>query len=940
MAKSRYIDAVLRFRDEMTGKMDVAIKKMTDSQKRFNTAGNNMVKTGKKITNAGSTLTKGLTTPILAIGTASVKTAAEFEAGMSNVQAIAGASADEMEQLRDKAIEMGAKTKFSAKESADAFSYMATAGWDTADMLDGIEGIMYLAGATGEDLAQTSDIVTDALTAFGLEASDTNRFVDVLAQTANATNTDVSKMGETFTYVAPVAGALGYSIEDTSVAIGLMANQGIKASQAGTALRSLLTNLSKPTKQMKGAMEDLGISLTDSEGNMKSLNEIMSDLRGSFAGLSEAEKANYAATIAGKTGMSGLLAIVNSTDEDFDSVTKSINNCTGAAKEMYDVATDNLAGRLTTLKATIESIAISIGDRLSPYIEKAMEFIQGLADKFNSLSDEQLEVIIKIAGVVAAIGPVLLVVGKATTSIGKLLKSGKSIVKGIKTVRNAFDSVTGVIGILNPKFLLLIGIVALVATVAFLIYKNWDKIKPLFEKVGEAFKKLGEGFKDIGERIKSDWNDIKQWWEDSCGKFKEKCGAAKEAWNKLKDGFKAIGELIKSDWNNLKESWQGFCDKIENKCDDIKNKWEDFKDKAITVFRMIKDAIKAWADGVRDKFNEFKGHIELIKSYIESFVISVVDKFNEFKDAAIEKINAIKDKFTEWKEHCKEQFDSFKEKVIEVYEGIKDFVGNAIDKVEEFKKGIEEKFDNVKEKIKSWYENVKAKFESFKNAINAVVNKVKDFAEKVIGKFNTVKTTIGNIISSIKSKIDTIKATLNGVINFVKNTFTTAWRSAWHGVKKIFTGIFANLSSALKAPLNAVIGLINGAIGKINSISFTVPDWVPGLGGKTFGASLRTIPYLYKGTNYFEGGTAVIHDRGAEIVDLPRGTRVIPHDKSLNEAYKMGVSSKHGGSSTKSITIAKLADTIVVREEADIDKIAEKLAKKLEETDNDYNDVA
>lgn len=326
MAKSRYIDAVLRFKDEMTGKMDVAVKKLSDSEKRYKSVGNSYVRTGKSITKTGTSLTKNLTAPIAGIAVASVKTAAEFEAGMSNVKAIAGATGDEMEKLKDKAIEMGAKTKFSAKDSADAFSYMATAGWGTTDMLNGIEGIMYLAGATGEDLAQTSDIVTDSLTAFGLKASDTNRFVDVLAQTANATNTDVSKMGETFTYVAPVAGALGFSIEDASVAIGLMANQGIKASNAGTALRSLLTNLSKPTKQMKGAMEELGISLTDSEGNMKSLDEVMRDLRGGFAGLSEAEKANYAATIAGKTGMSGLLAIVNSSDEDFDSVTKSINN--------------------------------------------------------------------------------------------------------------------------------------------------------------------------------------------------------------------------------------------------------------------------------------------------------------------------------------------------------------------------------------------------------------------------------------------------------------------------------------------------------------------------------------------------------------------------------------------------------------------------------------
>lgn len=940
MAKSRFIDVTLRFRDQITGKMDVAIDKMTASQKRLNQVGNSFVKTGKSITNVGSTLTKGVTTPIVAIGTASVKTAAEFESGMSNVQAIAGASAEEMEQLRDKAIEMGAKTKYSAKESADAFSYMATAGWDTTEMLNGIEGIMYLAGATGEDLAQTSDIVTDSLTAFGLTASDTTHFVDVLAETANATNTDVDKMGETFKYVAPVAGALGYSIEDTSVAIGLMANQGIKASQAGTALRSLLTNLSKPTDAMQGAMDKLGISLTDSAGNMKSLDEVMNDLRQGFSGLSEAEKANYAASIAGKTGMSGLLAIVNATDEDFDSATQSINNCTGAAKEMYDVATDNLEGRLTILKSTLESIAISIGDRLSPYIEKATAFIQKLADKFNSLSDEQLDFIIKMAGVAAAIGPVLLVIGKTTASIGKLLKNGKKIVKGIKAVRNSFDTVTSVIGILNPKLLLVIGIVAAVAAVAFVIYKNWDKIKPLFEKVGEAFKKLGDGFKQIGERIKSDWNDIKEWWEGFCEKFRAKCDAIKEKWNNLKDGFKQVGELIKSDWNNLKESFQGVIDKVKNKCDELKMKWEEFKTKTAHIFTLIKDSIKAWADGVKDKFENFIKHILRIKVEIAIFVTNVILKFREFKDGLTEKINAIKDKVTEWKEHCKEQFDSFKEKVTNLYENVEEFVENAIGKVEEFKEGIKEKFDNVKDKIKAWLDNVKGRFNEFKNTINGVVNKVKDFSEKIIGKFNTIKTTIGNIIGSIRTKIDTIKATLSHVIKFITGSFTTAWRSAWQGVKNIFSGIFSTLSSTLKAPLNAVIGLINSAIGKINSISFTVPDWVPGLGGKTFGASLKTIPYLYKGTDYFEGGTAVIHDKGAEIVDLPRGTRVIPHDKSINEAYKMGQSSKGGGTVNKNITVAKLADTIIVREEADIDKIAERLAKKLEETDNDYDDVA
>ena len=721
---NKIIDATLRFRDQFTGKMDVAIKKIETQEKSLKKLGGKMVKTGKQMTSAGKTMSAGITAPVLAIGTASLKTAMDFEYGMDKVKSISNATGTEMDLLTAKAKEMGAKTKFSATESADAFSYMAMAGWKTKDMLNGIEGIMYLAGATGEDLASTSDIVTDALTAFNLKASDTNRFVDVLAKTANDSNTSVSLMGETFKYVAPVAGALGYNIEDTATAIGIMANSGIKASNAGTALRSLLTNLSKPTDSMKKAMDNLGISLTDNEGNMKSFSEVMGDLRNGFSTLSEAEKAQYAATIAGKTGMSGLLAIVNASEEDFNSLAGSIYNAEGAAKKMYDTANDNLTGKMTVLKSTVESISISIGERLTPYIGKLTEFVQGLADKFNSLSDEQLDTIIKFAGIAAAIGPVLIVVGKATTGFGKLLKSTKSIVKGIKAVRSAFSSVSSFIGVLNPKLLLVVAIVGAIAAVAYVVYKNWDKIKPFFVNLGE--------------------------------KITEVVGKVSARFSKLKEGG--------------------------------------------------------------------------------------------------------------------------------------------------------------------------AKF----------VNKMNGYVSMFITKFVNAKTYLGAVILNIKDYFNGIKTALGGVISFVTGVFTGNWSKAWQGIKDIFKGIFGSIASVVKAPLNAVIGLINGAIGAVNKLSFTVPEWVPGLGGKTFGASLPKIPYFYKGTNFFAGGPAVIHDKGAEIVDLPRGTRVIPHDKSLNEAYKMGKNSGKG----KSVTIAKLADTIIVREEADIDKIADELARRLEDASDDYDDVA
>lgn len=731
MANTKYIDTILRFKDKFTGEANRAIQEAEKVKKKaeqaakvkpaksqtFIDAGKKIEKYGKTVEKVGKGLTRSVSTPIIGIGVAAVKTAADFEKGMSKVQSISGASEKDMKRLSDKAKEMGAKTKFSASESADAFSYMAMAGWKTKDMLDGIEGVMYLAGATGEDLASTSDIVTDALTAFGMTAKDTNRFVDVLAQAANSTNTDVSKMGEAFKYVAPVAGSLGYSIEDSAVAMGLMANSGIKASQAGTAMRSWFTNMAKPSKQTAEAMDALGLSLTDSSGKIKPLNSLMTEMREKFSGLTEAQKTQYAAAIAGKTGMSGLLAVVNATDKDFKSVTDSINNSAGAAENMYKVANDNLNGSLTELKSKAESIAITIGDKLSPYIKKFVGVLQGWADKINNLDDKQMDMIVKIAGVAAAVGPVLLIVGKAVKTFGTVVRTVGKVTKAISTVRKGFSAAGKIFGLLNIKVLIVIAVIAALAGIAYLVYKNWDKIKAFFIGLGEKFKEFGQKVKDTFERIKT-------------------------------------------------------------KCTET---------------------------------------------------------------------------------------------------------------------------------------------------VTNIIGKVKGFVGKMIDSGGV----IGAVFQNIRNRISALKEIFSNVIGFIKNVFTGNWKAAWENVKGIFSGIFHGLIAAAKAPLNGVIGLINGAIGAINKIHVKIPDWVPGIGGKEFGASFKKIPYLAKGTPYFKGGTAVINEKGGEIVDLPRGTRVIPHDKSVKEAYRTG--QRQGA---KTVHFDKIAETIVIREEADIDRIVEKIAKKLEETSN------
>ena len=344
--------------------------------------------TGEKLQTVGDTIsgvgTKLLpvTGAVVAAGTASVKTAADFESAMSKVSAVSGATGSDLDALSAKAREMGSKTKFSASEAAEAMNYMAMAGWKTEDMLGGIEGVMNLAAASGEDLATTSDIVTDALTAFGLSASDSGHFADVLAAASSNANTNVSMMGETFKYCAPIAGSLGFSVEDTAEAIGLMANAGIKSTQAGTSLRTIMTNLSGDVKICGSSIGEVTVATTNADGSMRDLSDILADCRTAFAGLTESEKASAAESLVGKNAMSGFLALMNASDADVEKLSGAIDGCNGAAQSMADTMNDNLEGQLTILKSQLQELAISFGEILLPAVKNIVSFLQGFIDVF------------------------------------------------------------------------------------------------------------------------------------------------------------------------------------------------------------------------------------------------------------------------------------------------------------------------------------------------------------------------------------------------------------------------------------------------------------------------------------------------------------------------------------------------------------------------------
>lgn len=510
----------------------------------------------------GSVLKKSVSVPLLTIGAAALKTTADFDAGMSEVKAISGATGTEFKQLETKAIQMGAKTKYSATEAASAFKYMAMAGWDTNDMLSGISGVMNLAAASGEDLATTSDIVTDALTAFGLSAKDSSHFADILAQASSRSNTNVGLMGETFKYVAPVAGALGYSAEDCAVAIGLMANSGIKASQAGTALRSLFTRLAKPTDTVAAAMEKYNITLTDANGNMKPLSTLMSEMRDRFSGLSEAQKANLAATLAGQEGMSGLLAIVNSSDADFKNLTDSINNADGASERMAKTMQDNLKGSFTIFKSTVESAAISIGKKLTPEVRKFVDTGTNLVKKFNDMSDAEKTNVVNIGKMATVIPLATLAGGKL---LGEFLKLGKGVVnfnaqasllvQAIGLYRSGATSAalatgtwfsslssigTGIMSfITNPAGAAVIGVAAL--TVALIA--NTREMEN-YKKAGSKMSEEEQMLIDRTKELKQAYDESNKSKLDAIKSANDESTAQQTLWEKLQGTVDANGRVL------------------------------------------------------------------------------------------------------------------------------------------------------------------------------------------------------------------------------------------------------------------------------------------------------------------------------------------------------------------------------------------------------------
>lgn len=755
----------------------------TASKNIATTIGNNLQSAGKSMTSAGSTLTKTVTTPVLGLGTAAVKVTSDFESAMSKVSAISGATGGDLDALNKKAQEMGAKTKFSATESAEAFTYMAMAGWKTEDMLSGIDGIMSLAAADGLDLATTSDIVTDALTAFGLSASDSGHFADVLAKASSNANTNVSMLGESFKYAAPVAGALGYSAEDTAIALGLMANAGIKGSQGGTALRGSLTRLIKPTDEAAVLMEQYGLSMTNADGSMKSLGEVMNMLRDKLGGLTEAEQAQVAAQIFGQEAMSGMLAIINASDSDYAKLTDAIYDADGAAQQMADTMLDNLSGQLTLLKSALEGLAIQFGEILMPYIKQFVTWLQNLTQKLQELTPEQKEQIVKWAAFAAAIGPVLMVLGKLTSSVGSIITTFGKIPGAIAKAKSAFTAVSAAIGGISAPVVAVVAVIGvLIAAFANLWKTNeefrnkmtaiWDGIKSKFESFAQGIvdrlNALGFDFENFGEVVKAIWNGfcslLAPIFEGVFNQVSVILGSVLDALTGIFDVF--IG-IFTGNWD---QAWQGVKEIFGAVWDLIKGTFESWA----MAFKGIADTVLGWFGTTWDETwtnikqffvdtwngitTFFSNVINAIKTAVSNFITTIINFFAQLPTNIANFITNAYNSVVTWVSNmvakAREMGQNFLNAVVSFFTNLPYKVGYFI--------------GNTLTNIVIWVGNMVAKArEMGTNFLNNVVSFFTQLPGKVLqfitSAFNNVQTWATNMVNKAREMGTNF---INNVVSF------------------------------------------------------------------------------------------------------------------------------------------------------------------------------
>lgn len=796
-----------------------------------------------------------------------VKKSRELEAQMSTVKAISNATTEDMTRLTDMAKHMGATTQFTAVEAGKALEYMAMAGWKTDQMLGGLPGIMNLAAASGEDLGQVSDIVTDALTAFNMTADQSGRFADVLAQASSNANTNVSMMGATFQKVAPVAGTLGYSVEDMSLGIGLMANASVKAETAGTSLKTALANMAKPTKQMQAYMDKYGISLTNADGSMKTFREVIDNLRSSLGGLSKTEKTAAATAIFGKESFAGMLAIVNASDADFKKVSDAVNNAAGAAERMAAIKLDNLEGDVTLLKSATDGLQTAIGDALLPTFragtQQLTKFVSNLTEFINA-NPELVRTIVKVtagllafkaAALTAKLGFLELKGGVLTIQKVMALFKGKTALAGVEAVgfaekvKGVAKSVTGYFG----------GIGSAAGGVGRTFGQMFSgtKIGGAFSKIGGAaggvFSKLFSGVGGVAARA---FTGVAGTITNILGKAGTAVAAGPlgKIGSVIGKGFGKIGTLIAP---------------LQKLGGAILGPFSGILGKVLPVVGVI-SLIVAAVQILRDNLDKVREVVERV------FGKAGLDVFNGIVDAITNIGDTIRNIFTDGNLGGARQFliNLFGEEATGVIDGaitILQTVWNILSGFIEFVNAyvrpiVEQIFSfivgtvlpQIAQAFAEWAPTIASILQGLAEVVSTIATAIMAVIQFLMP---TIQSIIGVALETIKGVVSGALTAIKGLVDVFAGIFTGDWTRVWEGVKSIFSGVWNSLKSIASGVLNGIIGLVNGVISGLNKLK--VPDWVPGIGGKSINIPL--IPRFATGTDSTPD-TFIAGEQGAELI--------------------------------------------------------------------------
>jgi TP901 family phage tail tape measure protein len=791
---------------------------------------------GNTISGVGTKLLP-VTAAVTGLGAAAIKTTSDFDTAMSQVQATMGATTESMSTvdgqtvntmntLRDLAKEMGANTTFSASECAEALNYLALAGYDTQQMCDTLPTVLNLAAAGDIDLASASDMVTDAMSALGMGTDEATTMVDQMSKTASTTNTSVAQLGEGILTIGATAKSIKGGTAELNTALGILANNGIKGAEGGTHLRNVILSLQNPTDGAAKVMKELGVETYDSEGNMRSLNDILGDLNTSMDGMTSAEKSNIIGTIFNKTDLAAVNSLLSNTGDTWNSLQQGITDSGGAAQQMADTQLDNLSGQITILKSAVEGLAISFGEALMPTIRSIVAKIQSFVDWLNSLNEEQRNTIIKVGALVAALGPFLIIIGKTISTVGSAMKGFSSLAKTVGTLgakmAGSSGSVTGLASAIGAVAGPVLAVVAVIGTLVAAFVTLWNtneefrntmtaiwegivsKVEEFVSGIKERFDALGIDFSAIAETLKAIWMGfcdlLAPVFEAAFSVISTVLGTVLDVITGLLDVF--IG-LFTGNWSQL---WTGVKEIFSG----IWNGIVGIFQAAINLIKGIADAICGWfgtswnevwtnvSTFFMNIWNGITGFLSTAWETIKNVVQVGVMFIGSILEAAW---NIITLPFQLIWENCKEI-------IISVWNTISSTVSTVINTIATVISSvlttIQTVFSTIWDAIST---KVSTVINAIKTAVSTVFNAVKDTVSNI---WNGIKTTISNVVDGIKDKVSSVfngvKDTLSSVFNGIKNTATTVW----NGIKTAITTPIEAAKDTIKGIVDKITGFFSG----------------------------------------------------------------------------------------------------------------------------------